>query len=173
MLLSWCSILLVFCLAAHPFCSHTGITGLPTPWAQNEDVCWRIPNQYLCVSRSPQRAFHTGPHAVSLLSAQSWPALQHPCFILRLFSSAEKQSSTLEAISVPWWRARTSCFFALPYVSGDQQPSCIPVLRNDAWVSEGCPAFMSSFHLASSKTSQLSISLWSLIWSWTQAIQYC
>ena len=110
MLLSWCSILLVFCLAAHPFCSHTGITGLPTPWAQNEDVCWRIPNQYLCVSRSPQRAFHTGPHAVSLLSAQSWPALQHPCFILRLFSSAEKQSSTLEAISVPWWRARTSCF---------------------------------------------------------------
>lgn len=175
MLLSWSSSLRVFCLAAHPFCSPTGITVLPTPWAQNKDVCWWIPNQYLHVSRSPQRAFRTGPHAVSLLSAQSWLALQHPCFTLR------SCFLLLENRALPWKLSLShgegpglSGFFAqLPYVSGDQQPSCIPVLRNDAWVSEGCPAFMSSFHLALSETSQLSISLWSLIWSWTQATQYC
>lgn len=80
-LLSWCSSLPVFCLAAHPFCSPTGIAGLPTLWEWR--CCWQIPNQYLSVSMSPQKVFHTGPLAVSLLSAQSWPALQHPCFMLR------------------------------------------------------------------------------------------
>lgn len=128
-----------------------------------------------CVCPGVPRGRSTQAH---MQSHSSLPRAGRPCNILASYWSPVffcwKTELYPGSYLCPTAEGQDFLFFAqLPNVSGDQQPSCIPVLRNDAWVSEACPAFMSSFHLASSETSQLRICLWSLIWSWTQAIQYC